>query len=241
MPGSHSDPGQQQLSNDVVPREQIGANLLQMYRYDEIAAADVPHRLSAVRARLWQFIPFDILLEIFFFVVVQERPWPPPVYPMESGVEGPLLGWIRLSHVCREWRYLCLNTPSLWAHHFGALPKAAPTHLERAGKVPLDICVGYYGTGRKTGPIWSVDVKSLLSRSRSISWNIVTHEDHGRLPRILSGLCLPSLKLLKLYRNICGIDPVENLGTLSLQPFLAPRLADIKMFSIYLPYRSSSH
>ncbi|KZV65357.1 hypothetical protein PENSPDRAFT_132665 [Peniophora sp. CONT] len=53
---------------------------------------------------------------------------------------GGQLGWIRLTHVCRSWRSLLLNTPKHWADSFGLLPAASKEILQRAGnRFPVTI------------------------------------------------------------------------------------------------------
>ncbi|KAI0034601.1 hypothetical protein K488DRAFT_83786 [Vararia minispora EC-137] len=51
------------------------------------------------------------------------------------------LGWIKLSHVCRTWRYLAIACEDAWASSVGQLPRATQVFLERAGSTPIDVII----------------------------------------------------------------------------------------------------
>ncbi|KZV61716.1 hypothetical protein PENSPDRAFT_556012, partial [Peniophora sp. CONT] len=62
--------------------------------------------------------PPELLTMIFSFAV--------DVDPHRQHVLG------SVTHVCKNWRDICMKTPSLWAHSLGRLPRALPVFLERA-------------------------------------------------------------------------------------------------------------
>ena len=76
-------------------------------------------------------LPPELLARIFRFHALVEPPWP----SMQS------LGWIRVTHVCREWRQVALDDSSLWATMTGLCPSAAwiSESLVRARNAPLVI------------------------------------------------------------------------------------------------------
>ncbi|KAI0027827.1 hypothetical protein K488DRAFT_90416 [Vararia minispora EC-137] len=49
------------------------------------------------------------------------------------------LRWIKLSHVCRAWRFLTIACEDAWASSVGQLPRATQVFLEQAGSTPVDV------------------------------------------------------------------------------------------------------
>ena len=50
--------------------------------------------------------------------------------------------WVNVSYVCRQWRDVALNCPTLWSHPFMGSPWCTKVLLARSGRVPLKICIG---------------------------------------------------------------------------------------------------
>lgn len=69
--------------------------------------------------------------------------------PWNSLIQGGSLGWIRLTHVCYDWRNnICGGMPLLWAQHIGRFraPGALEEMVRRTGEeIPLDIQFGSAG------------------------------------------------------------------------------------------------
>ncbi|VDC07170.1 unnamed protein product [Peniophora sp. CBMAI 1063] len=139
------------------------------------------------------------------------------------------IGWVKLAHVCRNWRYLCSNAPELWARGIGCLPSMLLEAMQRAGDhVPYDICV------RTTLSELEVDTLSamLTSRGRSLDWVLKDPTQSGVASGLLSGRDLPALTYLRVktpYRTSFDVVPVYA-------PFTAPRLAEIDMAFILVPF-----
>jgi len=76
-------------------------------------------------------IPPELLARIFRFHALVEPPWP--------GRHN--LGWIRVTHVCQQWRQVALDDSSLWATFTGYWPSAKliSESLVRARNAPLII------------------------------------------------------------------------------------------------------
>ena len=53
--------------------------------------------------------------------------------------DPPTLGWIRLTHVCQQWRTAGLSMSSLWGDVFPIFPLAAETILARSRGLPLSL------------------------------------------------------------------------------------------------------
>ena len=51
------------------------------------------------------------------------------------------LPWARITHVCRRWRTVALDCPSLWAHLQFGNPLFTQVMLERSGAAPLTVTV----------------------------------------------------------------------------------------------------
>ncbi|TFY66933.1 hypothetical protein EVG20_g4154 [Dentipellis fragilis] len=73
-------------------------------------------------------------LEVLYVLVAVEPP----------GVRGPVvdkqlrLGWLRITHVCRRWRYAALGDPRLWPHiAFGLSPEWTQEFMARAQGTPV--------------------------------------------------------------------------------------------------------
>jgi hypothetical protein len=79
-------------------------------------------------------LPTEVINAIFFFarVTVSNSSAPP-------GKKSDTLAWLRVSHVCHQWREIALNQPLFWNHvNFTALSSAgAAEMLARAKTVPL--------------------------------------------------------------------------------------------------------
>ncbi|KZV61712.1 hypothetical protein PENSPDRAFT_592456, partial [Peniophora sp. CONT] len=115
-----------------MPRER--SQIVQLLRQDSNALREMLRETNAQLNALAPIgrLPPEILGTIFTLVAKAE----PPQYASKS-IKGDL-GWVRLSHICRAWRDLCIDTPSLWGRAIGRLPRALPVFMERAGKhVPL--------------------------------------------------------------------------------------------------------
>ncbi|KAI0313779.1 hypothetical protein OF83DRAFT_1175345 [Amylostereum chailletii] len=114
----------------------------------------------------------DILLEIFHAL---KRVWPyeenirrhpqlgPPVGPQYE------LGWIKVTHVCAQWRKLALSQGALWADidYTSAPNKLAKDMLKRAKNAPLKftICLEQDACGRRMARYWNA-LKSALTKRR---------------------------------------------------------------------------
>jgi F-box-like len=78
---------------------------------DEEVEAAILHILSLLsrRTALIFWLPPELLVRIFHFLVLVESSWSSPGE----------LGWIRATHVCRYWRQVTLEDSSLWANISG--------------------------------------------------------------------------------------------------------------------------
>ncbi|KAI0259570.1 hypothetical protein BC834DRAFT_905234 [Gloeopeniophorella convolvens] len=90
------------------------------------------------------------------------------------------IGWIACSQVCRHWRDVALETPSLWKElYLGLGPLWLKVSLDRAQSTPGIHLFGFMGRQRHTkhdGPILHRDMK--YSHLSALSVNIQNHNLH---------------------------------------------------------------
>ncbi|KAH9041371.1 hypothetical protein EDB85DRAFT_2286339 [Lactarius pseudohatsudake] len=110
------------------------------------------------------------------------------------------LAWLRVAHVCRQWRETVLNQPLLWSHvDFTIFSSAGAAEiLSRAKRVPLHL------QAKVPWNLWDdarfgTFQKELQDRVSHIS-RLAISAEHIHLRRILKGLILPAptLELLSL-------------------------------------------
>lgn len=84
--------------------------------------------------------PSELLAEVFAYLAVDEGPCSHRSYIMHNNLTHPNLGWIKVTHVCRHWRNVALDYPSLWGKITYALgPKWTALMIERAKSAPLSL------------------------------------------------------------------------------------------------------
>ncbi|KZV71223.1 hypothetical protein PENSPDRAFT_562565, partial [Peniophora sp. CONT] len=92
---------------------------------DALATLQAELRRSANSLSSVMRLPAEILLVIFTLLSAEEPPKPPlhrrnvRLHGWGSIENGPYgsLGWVRLLHVCHDWRSLIESAPTLWARH----------------------------------------------------------------------------------------------------------------------------
>ncbi|KAI0320965.1 hypothetical protein OF83DRAFT_457635 [Amylostereum chailletii] len=115
-------------------------------------------------------LPPEILLEIFFATrdVYPQRLVQNEENSSRYNLTTYDIGWIRLTHVCRNWRTLALNTASLWTRiEFTAMSKTCASRMiERSQDKPLslkllvanDRCLPFYLEPKPQFPISSLEI-----------------------------------------------------------------------------------
>ncbi|KAJ3543544.1 hypothetical protein NMY22_g3113 [Coprinellus aureogranulatus] len=76
-------------------------------------------------------LPAEILSNIFLNILLQYRQW------ISHSGEKEGLRWMPLTQVCRHWRSVALNCPTLWAHISFSSPAITEVMLERSRDAPL--------------------------------------------------------------------------------------------------------
>lgn len=160
------------------------------------------------------------------------------------------LGWIRLSHVNRQWRHICVNTPDLWARHIGVFPNfsAGQEFIARTGTTVLvDICVKRGNALRLDTFFDALVLDELLTRIKTLTWCTPSLFSIWRIRTKLRSVALPSLKSLDLeYETSTALNVVSRLDgnpadlpslvsatfTRCFFRFLAPALTRLKLTAI---------
>jgi hypothetical protein len=88
---------------------------------------------------------YDLVYELFMLLAEVEPPKYAALFDYDRLCTLSTFGWVRLTHVCRFWRYVGLEIPSLWARIVSIIPSAAPAFLDRARHAPLTITSNFGG------------------------------------------------------------------------------------------------
>lgn len=59
------------------------------------------------------------------------------VFRVKYNHTAPFYGWLKITHICRRWRWIALGTPRLWAYVKLTSPDCVSTCLARSGQVPV--------------------------------------------------------------------------------------------------------
>ncbi|KZV71171.1 hypothetical protein PENSPDRAFT_650924 [Peniophora sp. CONT] len=134
----------------------------------------MPHSLSSPNLNT-ELLNDDVLREIFDYVAYLE---PYERHPFNHQLLH-ALGWIRLSHVCRKWRSLLLDMPTLWGRialvSAGPPPRASGTFLSRSRNSLLD---------------------AEFSRGGSLRYSTAVHDRHRKRLMEAAKILAPRLRTL---------------------------------------------
>ncbi|VDB86946.1 unnamed protein product [Peniophora sp. CBMAI 1063] len=123
--------------------------------------------------------------------------------------------WLRLGQVCRRWRRIVFDMPSLWANDlFGFREgQGASVLLPLTGKAPLNVDLVYHD-GPINIPIQ--DYEHLILRAWRIYYNTFTPEEALALINILSAEPLPYLQTLvfsaSTRRQLDSVPPIMDMA-----------------------------
>lgn len=98
--------------------------------------------------------PSELLAEVFAYLSISEKPGERHIIESHMlSATREILGWIKVTHVCRHWRNVALDYPSLWGHiSYNIGPewtrlmmervKAAPIILKQRWRTKYTVCLG---------------------------------------------------------------------------------------------------
>ncbi|KAI0358096.1 hypothetical protein OH77DRAFT_1241166 [Trametes cingulata] len=97
-------------------------------------------------------LPPELLSEVFLHVVKRSYEERNNSFPAYYGGSR-FYAWITVSHVCRNWRAVALNTPRLWGHIILTRRPVVENVLSRSKKAPLLVCASLLSTGDDRGKL----------------------------------------------------------------------------------------
>ncbi|KZV60218.1 hypothetical protein PENSPDRAFT_671821 [Peniophora sp. CONT] len=205
-------------------------------------------------------LPTELFCLVVEHVAERERPCPPAsadeeeaeigskalCQPWNLVAQGGSLGWIKLTHVCRNWRVtICEGMPLLWGQYIGCLPAACEEMLRRAGdNVPLDV---QFGCNHSTLHTLVRNVPELISGqqfTRIRSFHFIDVRDCGvQLPFVPSNLHkMSSLETIEVH--YLGLDYECFDDDVFLQPepcvMQSSRLRVARFTNYFIPWTSRS-
>lgn len=141
-----------------------------------------------------------------------------------------LLGWIKVTHVCRKWREVALNDPALWSQISPARPRWALEMLSRSRNAPLSFIADYFDLSFK-GQEATRTILKQISRVQELSLSV---PEPGVL---LAELVQPAPNLksftMRVYREL---RPKELEGPLFQG--VAPKLRHMSLDNFKIPWGS---
>ncbi|KAF5333186.1 hypothetical protein D9611_002738 [Ephemerocybe angulata] len=156
----------------------------------EIAALNTAHNSVAGICRLPAEILSRVFLELSSMTTIHS--------PIDADEKWTKLLWVRATNVCRHWREVANNCPTLWASPaFNSNPDLAAMMLSRSKHAPLSI--RYIGT-RTHPPEALYDALAQIERLRSVE--VMKGKREPRFWEIISGWSnAPILRTLVLVNS----------------------------------------
>ena len=186
------------------------------------------HSLLIRRNALVPFsnLPSEILAQVFHRLVLEELPL------SVSGIRN--LGWVRVTHVCRHWRQVALNDPSLWAKITGITTNAKwiSEMLVRAKNEPLDI---EFIAGASSISEAFLMILPHLSHTRQLRFHYQSTLHSDSIREIFSWEA-PALERFELTVPPSSSITFPDLGGNMLFKGHAPRLRAFSLSRILVPW-----
>ncbi|KZV60758.1 hypothetical protein PENSPDRAFT_759848 [Peniophora sp. CONT] len=176
----------------------------------------------------------DILFDVFARVASEQQ----PIRPDASVGKPGDLGWISLSHVCRRWRSVMLDMPSLWASCVCTFPSAMADMVTRAQRTPLTLDLD---CRRIRASRFTAHFHMALSYVRLAS-NIrfaIPYSSQSALSYVLTTYDLPFAEEVELEIVRDGRDKPSPIFQPEHPPMLATRMRCCTLKNIFLPWNAS--
>ncbi|KAM5532797.1 hypothetical protein V8D89_013516 [Ganoderma adspersum] len=140
--------------------------------------------------------------------------------------------WIKLTHVCRHWRDVAMNTPRFWSHVYVRRPKTFSALLPLSKSSPLYIDLDLGGTIGADGKAWDSAIELIGQHShRLCEFRYIATSKQVRL--LSEKLSHPMPLLEKLVLSHC-VSKVRGVDPLRLLPATghAPRLLHLEIYHL---------
>ena len=174
-------------------------------------------------------LPPEILARVFHLLVPEEPP-----LSRQFRFREQKLGWIRVTHVCRNWRRVALDDLTLWAKIWGTPTntKCISEMLARAKNAPLDIKLNAVAQPSQNVLLM---ISPHFSHTRQLRFrNLVT--PHSDAIREIFSLEAPALEHFELKATESSPITLPDLG--GDMPFKgrAPRLRTFSLSGLVIPW-----
>ncbi|KZV70353.1 hypothetical protein PENSPDRAFT_752671 [Peniophora sp. CONT] len=196
--------------------------------------------LSAVNERrnelaLPSMLPPEVLAHVFSYLITLDST---DLLMKNDPYRRRTFGCVSVTHVCRRWRSIATNQPSLWTHISPHMGRPWEVFLERAKGYPLAVKGILGGVGIST----SERIRSILDRQRQLQELSITCIRHPDLEEIVAGLTgpLPLLQTLSLYASTASIHDTRPQLHSDLLSHFAPELRRLDLTSIAFPWGCGS-
>ncbi|KAI0262710.1 hypothetical protein BC834DRAFT_889983 [Gloeopeniophorella convolvens] len=201
-------------------------------------------QLSTLRSQRNAFspvskLPTELLARIFRFHARHPSPPPPrvaPPYPPGSDHDS-RLGWIAVTHVCRQWRQAALEDNRLWERvSFALPPEWVEEILSRAGAAPIEIVLDVFDDNDPS-EAWGI-IFDHLHHTRSISLYGLSPGDLGTVNKLLS---TPAPMLTGLELGLADdrtplVDLRQILNGTTIFGEEAPKLSELSLYRFANPW-----
>jgi hypothetical protein len=181
-------------------------------------------------------LDYDTLCEIFYWCAEMDPPRAlstgHALCDGENARIGSDLGWIVLTHVCRQWREVALNLPVLWGRILFIFPTAFDAVFERARWAPI-------------AAFYVEDSNMIISGNAAILHLIQEHPDRLSSLTIHASRNLLSELIGKEYPHLQSLVLQDQFSPLTYEaldenpPLTAPVLTELSMFGYITPIVAS--
>ncbi|KAF8559918.1 hypothetical protein OG21DRAFT_1492356 [Imleria badia] len=144
--------------------------------------------------------------------------------------------WVNVSYVCRHWRAVALDCPTLWGYHFVVSLPWTEELLSRSQQASLKLCIMFNHTASRR---WSF-VEKLMNHTHRIQELILRLPD-ARIHQILSRLSSPAPRLQNLKIWVFSVEDVASGWDSTLFHGETPVLRTLELSSCPVPWYSLKH
>jgi hypothetical protein len=178
-------------------------------------------------------LPIELIRCIFSYLRVPGRP-----PPFARGEKQDPLAWLRVAHVCHQWREIALNHPLFWSYvNFSDLKLAGATEiLARAKNVPLylEASIPYVRWSNSHLATFEEEIQRRVSRIRHLGISAT----HLHLSRTLEGLVSPAPILEYLSLTCEKHWPRTSSLPVTLFSGITPRLSRLALRNCDISWES---
>ena len=223
---------------DTTPREYLRKAIDDEIKSLEGSIRALRHQRNALAPI--SSLPTEVILTIFSLMHAPGTSRGTSSHVMQ-GEESDCLAWLRMAHVCHQWREIALNQPLFWSHvNFTTVsPAGAAEILARAKSVPLhleaDVSSRCWDDARVS--TFQKELQDHISHIRHLDISA----EYTQLKRTLDSLTslAPALEFLSLTREYPN-RTIETQGFIpdTLFDGSTPRLSCLELYNCAINWES---